>query len=258
MSKTVPGPLPEDGARIHVQDVMDRFVGGTRVFDFNTENFNESSMTFLISASEAPPIERTVRGALWFERGAGILKQWLPRPTDSGVTGAWIAASVRKEMLLQARHPVNPGEIIWSDPSPSEYKAHSSGSVEFLYSKWSGAEHTFLSEGIYTADSSATAAAHWEDMKLRPVPPFFVATETAQASNFFVATELGFVRAQYTGATNAKYGCFREGANVPYLTALDTDFATATNVRLAQMADSAPEAQTMIVFFHQGPSNLCR
>jgi hypothetical protein len=251
MSKVVPGFLPPDGTRINVQDVLDTFVGGTRIFDFNVENFADSAMSFMLSQTEAPTAAQLHRGLLWFKRGTGRMYRWVPLPIDSGATGSWVANSVRREQLIQMRHPVVPGEVLWSDPSPSEYKVHAGESTEFLYTKLSGAEHSFTG-----ADSNATAAAHWADMKTRPVPPFFVANESVAASNFGVVTELGFVRAQYTGA--GQLGCVVDGVNVPYLTGLSAGFATESTARIAELVDSDPGATQMIVFLHQGPSNLCR
>jgi hypothetical protein len=251
--KVVPGSLPADGSRINIQDTLDTFIGGTRIHDFRVQNFASSAMSFVLSTTEAPTTNQLHRGLLWFKRGEGRMYRWTPRPVESGATGAWVSCSVRKEMLVQMRHPVTPGEILWSDPSPSEYKLANNESKEFICIKLAGANHTFNSTE-YTADSNATAAAHFEDMKLRPFPPYFVANESVAASNYGVVTELGFVNAQYTGA--GQYGCMIEGVNVPYVTGLSATYATETNARIADILGSGDG--TALIFLHQGPSNLCR
>lgn len=254
MSKVVPGPMPADGTRINIQDVLDTLVKGTRVFDFNVENFADSSISFLLSQTEPPTEQQLHRGLLWFKRGEGVMYRWVPRPVDSGATGSWLASSVRKEMLVQMRHPVEPGEVLWSDPSPSEYKVHENEVKNWSYAKFSGSEHTFLSASIYTGDSSATAAAHWEDMKLRPLPPFVVANESVTASGFGVVTELGFVDARYTAT--GRYGCVRDGVKESFFYGLDTGYATASTMRVAEIVGSG-SGGTVLVFLHQGPSNSC-
>jgi len=253
MPKIVPGFLPPDGTRINVQDVLDTFVGGTRIFDFNVENFADSSMSFLVSQTEAPSEEQIHRGLLWFKRGEGVMYRWVTRQ-DTSATGSWVASSVRKERLVQMRHTVEPGEVLWSDPSPSEYKVHTSYGDDFPYTKYSGGSHTFLSDGIYTADSNATAAAHWEDMKTRPIPPFVIANESVAASNFGVVTELGFVNARYTAA--GRYGCLRDGVNESFLYGLDSGYATESTMRIAEIVGTGSGAE-VLVFLHQGPSNAC-
>lgn len=254
MSKVVPGSLPEDGTRIHVQDTLDAFVGGTRVFDFNVENFTDSSLSFVLSQSEAPTEQQLHRGLLWFKRGEGVMYRWVPRPVGSGATGSWVASSVRKEMLVQMRHPVQPGEVLWSDPSPSEYKIHNNEAQNWQYTKWAGQEHTFLSASVYTGDSNATAAAHWEDMKTRPIPPFVVANESVAASNFGVVTELGFVQARYTAA--GRYGCMRDGVKESFLYGYDSGYATESTMRVAEIVGTGNGGQ-VLVFLHQEPSNAC-
>ena len=49
-----PGPLPDDGTRLNVQQDLDAFLEGTEIVAFNLENFTDAGVAFVISATEPP------------------------------------------------------------------------------------------------------------------------------------------------------------------------------------------------------------
>lgn len=257
--KVSPGPVPADGSRIQVQQTMDRFVGGTRVFDFSEENFVDADLKFLTSQTEAPASPS--RGTMWFKRGEGRLRQWMPHPTDSGASGAWVKLSCERELLAKIRHPVSPGELLWMDTSPSEPHLGVNEQDSLVFMNLAGALAVFDTEtdlSFYAVGNQTSASVHWDDLRTRPAPPFFIALDTATTAQFAVVHELGYASIKYTGASDSPFMYYEEGAAVPYLTTAETNFATLARANVALNVDSAPGAVTLVCFKMQRPSNLWR
>ncbi len=217
--KINPGPLPNDGSRINVDDVFTAFVNGTNVFDFGLENFTDSGVGFMVSSTDAPATSARTRSLIWFKRGEGILYHWhVFTPTSgptSGVTnGRFLAGSgSRKDMVVEAAFPVDKGDPVFIDSSASEFHyrimAH-----DFMMPRVSGDRWTSHTDVTLTSDAGASILGFWHE---RHRDPCFVALESAvgySGHQYIPVCEVGYclgaVDTDYTGPSKL---IFRQGTD---------------------------------------------
>ena len=112
--RITPGPLPADGARIKIEQVMTSFVQGTDITNFGPTEFSDGPVGFVVSQTDAPATDTRGRGTMWFARGEGKLYKWTPEPvksafwspSEAGVNQSealWVAISDRKEAMVKSR-----------------------------------------------------------------------------------------------------------------------------------------------------------
>lgn len=250
MIKVSPGPLPADGTRINIQAVMDSFIAGTRVFDFDESHFADADLTFLSSQTDAP--EALTAGAMWFARGEGKLKRCQPHGQDSGASCSWVTCSDRKELLVYCRRPWAAGEVLWIDSTYSEARTKTNEQGSAIYLRLAGHD-SFLA-----TDETAVSIERslWDIRRLQPVPPYFIANDTGESGSWAVVTDVGYCTARYSGESGA-FGTFGLGEAVPHLSLVQSGYANESLARVASAVDPTPGATTLTVFKHPGVTNLC-
>lgn len=129
----VPGPLPEDGARVNFEQMLTAFVRGTTITGFGHENFAGGSAAVVYSATEAPATSARFPGLLWYQRGTGALHSWtiIPQPSalfspsvsTTATHGLWLRISDGRDMLVRQRFTAAVGDALFVNTAISEWKA---------------------------------------------------------------------------------------------------------------------------------------
>lgn len=261
--KITPGPLPADGTRFKIEDMLTTFVQGTEITNFGPEEFGAAAdVSFVISATDPPATNIRSRGTLWFARGDGHLYQWTvhPSPTEAptAVTEAsWVAISDRREILVRVLRPVAAGETMrWSAENSN-------------VSNFPGFGVELSEDGRYTPIYSASTATDVDWSTFRTgwwIDPVLVSV-TDSDGPFVIATEFGFCSALVTGP-----GAQSEAPQFGYvlgdqvaerfdvLYGSDSSAWTNTTARAAFLSESAPSGsqRALSVFLAPTLTNLVK
>jgi len=218
--KITAGPLPDDGTRIKVEDILESYVEGTALADIGLSAL--SNVTLVFSATDPPATSTRDRTTLWFERGRGRLQKWTIIPTPSDATsfsdiasgeGRWCEMSGDKRQYLlcvATTSGVTEGNILQAGNNTARRWAHMQ-SDDFRYIVTaSRSELNIVCDPLSVLESNATGAA----------------ANYVQASS-----EWGFIQGRVVGPSSARF-----------LHVHDTLETTATDAQGVFIATSYSEA----------------
>lgn len=246
--RITPGPLPADGARIKIEQVMTAFVQGTDITNFGPNEFSDGPVGFVISQTEAPATDTRGRGTLWFARGVGKLYKWTPEPvrsnlwtpSESGVNQSealWVAMSDRKEAIVKCRFGWQDNLLIRMNTAMSEWKFEISQDVQ------GEPRHTLVMAGTAGTDGAGGTGFGFEDMRFQThslhCDPVMIAENSAVESEYTVVVEAGFCRTMIEGPgandNDHPSPLYHKGSSDPFYR-LVADSATAWTTNSAIIA----------------------
>lgn len=256
----VPGPLPDDGTRIHVDRTLDAFINGTNVRNFGPNEFaGNEDVNFVVSQTDAPATSMRSIGMLWFKRGEGVLYFWDAQNASESIA-EWVALSNRKEMVVRVQSgPTKVGSVLWLDTGGVD------GQFTEYFGVQVGANRMVMKVQATEMASAANQSRH------HPCPPFFVIQEEVPLTFavtsfsgvgdgvFKKVVELGYVRARVSG----------DGPGAGIMQTTDVDFRYDmwtvsteplgyTNIWGAHIVESGPadDDGTLLIFLKGSPANL--
>jgi hypothetical protein len=121
----IQGPLPNDFEIIHPDVDLENWINQSEIFGLGLGAFIDTplnSRAFVVAASEAPPIQDSIAGILWFKRGEGRLYRYDQPDSPSTLTFTdknWVALSDRKDIFVRAARSVQAGQLLAPVASPS-------------------------------------------------------------------------------------------------------------------------------------------